>query len=217
MTKMPRRFSPSTPTSALCYQGAHLLQLGSRRHLDGGRVFAEHRVANRGVLRQHRDVRLGFLALEHVEVLREALEVPARAGEQRVDVHALHHREVAQQRLAQRRRTRRDAEAAVAHHRGGDAERHRGRERRVPGDLRVVVRVHVDDSRHQREAAGVDGASRRLVAFPDDRDVAVPYPDVSRERFTTAAVVNAGIANQDVEHRRSLSHNERNVQYRGGT
>src|SRR6478672_8418837 len=50
------------------------------------------------------------------------------ARKERVEVHPLHYREIAQHRLAQRRRARRNAEAAVAHHRGRYAERHRGRE-----------------------------------------------------------------------------------------
>ena len=62
---------------------------------------------------------------------------------------------------------RRDGEAAVADHRGGHAERGRGRDPRIPGDLRVVVRVVVDDARHQREAVGVDACLLRWPStFP---------------------------------------------------
>ena len=51
-------------------------------------------------------------------------------------------------------RRRDDAEAAIAHHRRGDAERWRWRQSTVPGHLRVVMGVDVDDPRHGAEPAG---------------------------------------------------------------
>ena len=50
----------------------------------------------------------------------------------------------------------READAAVAHDDGGDAVPDRRREQRVPGDLAVVVRVHVDEAGRDREAGGVE-------------------------------------------------------------
>ena len=152
------------------------------------------------MLSEHRDVGERTLPLDERQVLREALEFPARAGEERVDVHALDHRQVAKQRLAERRRTRRDAEAAVAHHDGGDAERDRGRERRVPGDLRVVVRMQVDDARHERKAAGVERAARRLIRLADRGDGISADADRACETFGTAAVADARAADEEVEH-----------------
>ena len=101
-----------------------------------------------------------------------------------------------QHRLAQRRRARRDAEAAVAHDRGGDAERRRRRELRVPGGLRVVVRVHVDDARHQGEAAGIQGLARRAGRG----DAAVLYRDVGDAAGIPGTVVHGGAAEQEVVH-----------------
>ena len=81
-----------------------------------------------------------------------------------------------------RRPARRDGEAAVADHRGGDAERGRGRGPRVPGDLRVVVRVVVDDARHQRQAVGVDGFLRRRRGSCRPRRCGRPSPPRRRAR-----------------------------------
>ena len=54
----------------------------------------------------------------------------------------------------------RDREAAVADHRRRDAERRRGPQRRVPGDLRVEVGVAVDDAGHSA------GRRHRSCALP---------------------------------------------------
>jgi len=70
------------------------------------------------MLGQHRDVRVRADAAQLVEVAAEALGLPAHAALQRREIHALHHRQVAQHRLALRRGTGRDAEAAIADHRG---------------------------------------------------------------------------------------------------
>ena len=56
---------------------------------------------------------------------------------------------------------RRDREAAVAGDDGGDAVEARRRERRVPEDLRVVVRVDVDEARARRRARRRRAPGRR--------------------------------------------------------
>ena len=68
----------------------------------------------------------GAVALEHVEVLRDGLELPADAGAQDLERHAFDLGEVAHDPLAVGGAARRDGEAAVADHRGGDAERGEG-------------------------------------------------------------------------------------------
>ena len=42
---------------------------------------------------------------------------------------------------------RREADAAIAEHRGGDAMPGRGRHERVPGRLAVIVRMNIDEAR----------------------------------------------------------------------
>src|SRR5205814_2737761 len=85
--------------------------------------------------------------------------------------------------------------------------RDRGRERRIPGDLRVVMRVQIDDTRHERKAAGVDGAARWLVAFTDADDGAVAYTHRNCDGFRAAAVIDAGAAKERVQHAPSLRDN----------
>jgi hypothetical protein len=83
---------------------------------------AHHIGADRGMAGEHRDVERAAHALEHVEVLRHALEVPSHAGAQHVERHAFDLRQVAHHQLAVALAARRDGEAAVADDRGGHAE-----------------------------------------------------------------------------------------------
>ena len=93
---------------------------------------------------RHRRI-LNRAALDRVEVLGERLEVPRDARREGVDVHVLDVHERAGEQLTIRRPARGDRESAVA----GDDRRHtvevRRRERRVPEDLGVVMRMDVDE------------------------------------------------------------------------
>ena len=66
---------------------------------------------------------------------------------------------------------RREREAAVAGEERGDAVPRRGRRGRIPVELRVVVRVDVDEAGRDREPVGVDTsrARRRRCDRRDDR------------------------------------------------
>ena len=76
----------------------------------------------------------------------------------------------------------REPDAAVAHDHGGDAVPDRRREQRVPGDLAVVVRVHVDEAGRDGEAGGVDLVAARLVDGADRGDAPVVDRDVGDAR-----------------------------------
>jgi hypothetical protein len=109
------------------HRAAHLRdhrgELGGRGLGAARGGLAHHRGADRRVAGEHRDVQRRPEPAQQRQVFGEGLELPPRAGPQRAEVHALDDRQVAQHRVAQRRRARRDAEAAVADHRGGHAER----------------------------------------------------------------------------------------------
>ena len=119
--------------------------------------------------------------LDRVEVLRERLElVPRHAREERVGRHVLDVLQRADEQLAVLGPHRRDREAAVA----GDDRRHavpaRRGERRVPEDLRVVVRVDVDE-------AGRDDVARRRRA-PASRRGRSPMSVITPSVMATSAV-----------------------------
>ena len=61
-------------------------------------------------------------ALQLCKVVGKRFEFPPGAGEERVEIHAFDHRQVLQHRFPLRSWTGRNAETAVAHYRGGDAQ-----------------------------------------------------------------------------------------------
>ena len=105
---------------------------------------------------------------QRVEVLRERLEVPSDPGLQRLELHAFDELEGLHDELTILGPRRRDAEAAVALHDGGDAVPRRRREVAVPEDLRVEVRVDVDEAGRQHQPRQVDLFSARS-AWPGRR------------------------------------------------
>jgi hypothetical protein len=167
--------------------------------LRGG--LAHHVGADGRVPGKHRDVGGRAAALEQVEVLRQALEIPADAAFQDLERHPFHLGQVAHHALAVGRSARRDGKAAVADHRGGYAELRRGRDARIPGDLRVVMRVVVDDPGHQRQAGGIEGGFRRSLdrshagnLVPRNRQIAPPGRGAQ-------AVDEQGVADHQIVHR----------------
>ena len=143
------------------------------------------------------DVDRGAPLLDGGEELREGLEGPLGADPraQGVERHALHLLEGAQHEIAMRGPRRRDAEAAVPHHHRGDAVPGRDGEHAVPEDLRVVVRVDVDEAGRDRRAVGVEDAvggtrhrtDRRCARPVDERPAADQQVEVLGHRRSPRA------------------------------
>src|SRR5215208_6199575 len=125
------------------------------------------------------DVGTDALLLQHVEILREAFEAPLYPGAQGVERHALDVRQMAHGEVAVLRLAGRDREAAVAQHRGGDAQRRRRIDERIPGDLRVIVGMAVDDAGREREAVGLHGLLRGAKLWPDPGNAAARDAEVA--------------------------------------
>src|SRR5207248_2643319 len=81
----------------------------------------------------------------------------------------LHALEGAEHEVAVRRARGRDAEAAVPHHDRGDAVPGRDGEHAVPEDLRVVVRVDVDEPGRDDGTVGVEDAGGGTLHRADRR------------------------------------------------
>src|SRR4029077_12070249 len=96
------------------------------------------------------------------------------------------------------------AETAIAHDRGRDPERRRWRKGRVPGDLRVVMSVQVDDARHQREPAGIDDLGRVVANLADRSDAATLDCNVGADRIMPESIHHRGAADDEVMHRHLL-------------
>ena len=93
---------------------------------------------------------------------------------------------------------RREADAAIAHHRRGDAVPARGLQARIPGRLAVIVGVDVDEARRDQQALGVDllGALARHLA--DRGDLAVLDRDVGLARAAARAVGHRAAADDQI-------------------
>jgi hypothetical protein len=151
--------------------------------LVGGAALAHHERAHGPCGICAGDVERAGDLVDRVEVLADRLPVPPdRLAERRARnaLDALHEPD---EPVVAVGRGRREADAAVAHHHGGDAVPQRRREQRVPGGLAVVVRVHVDEAggHHEPVASisrrpGSGTAPTRGDAIAVDGDVGRAHP-----------------------------------------
>ena len=148
--------------------------------LVGRAALAHHEGAHRAVRHLRGDVERARDAVERVEVLADGLPVPPDRLAQGCAGDALDALHQADEPVVAVGRGGREADAAVAHDHGGDAVPDRRREQRVPGDLAVVVRVHVDEPGRDHEAGGVDLLATGLVDGAHRGDAAVVDGDVGR-------------------------------------
>ena len=89
-------------------------------------------------------------------VRRVVLPCPVDADRQRLRRHVLDEVQRAHHRVARRLTARRERQAAVPGDDAGDPLQARRREPRVPEDLRVVVRVEIDEPRGDQRSVGVE-------------------------------------------------------------
>ena len=190
---------------------AHQLLHRADLVLRGGALgqFLAHDVEpQRRVAEQGGDVDRRAALLERVEILREGLERPgvAQAGLERLEAHALDLLERLHDQLAMDRLGRGDAEAAIADHRRGHAMPRRDAEHAIPQDLRVVVRVHIDEARRHDLAGGVDGRGGRPVGLAQGDDLAVLDADVADEARLARAVDDRAARDLQIEGHDVCSH-----------
>ena len=175
-----RREAEGAGLQRLAHERGHLLDVLGRGLLVLRAALAHHVGAHRAVGYLGADVDRAGHALDGVEVLREALPLPADAlGQRRAGdvLDALHQLD---QVVLLAGPDGREAHAAVAHHDGGDAVPARRREVRVPGDLAVVVGVDVDPARGHEQALGVDLPAALAHVAADGDDAVAVDGDVAR-------------------------------------
>ena len=146
----------------------------------------------------HRDA-----TVEALEVLPEALPVPVDPGFERDERHALHLRHHPTRVVGVARLQRGQREPAVAaEHRGHSVERRRCRVA-IPVQLRVVVRVDVDEPGRDDEPRGVEGLRGQLAReLADPDDAAVLHGDVGAPRRRAQAVDDESAGDEVIEHAR---------------
>jgi hypothetical protein len=94
----------------------------------------------------------------------------------------------------------READSAVAGHRGGHAVPARRREVRVPGGLAVVVGVYVDEARRHQQPVGVDLPPAGGVDPADLHHHAVVDRDVGSPARLPAAVDHRACSHHQIVH-----------------
>ena len=191
-------------------QRDHLVDLGVGGLL-AYRCLAHHIPADRAVAHEeagiHRDP-----AFEAVEELAEGVPVPRDALFERGERHALDLRHHAARVIGGVGLQRREREAAVAADHTGDAVHVRRRGVGIPMELRVVVRVRVDEARCEHETVAVDGGGRGVAGerarFGDGGDAVAADTDVGRPGGRARAVDEGRSDDLDVEHGKAASAKE---------
>ena len=124
-------------------------------------AVAHHVDAQRQMRGLRADVDRARTALQRIHEIGEALPLPGQARGQHGVGNLLDALHQIHQRAAMMRLHRREADAAIAEHHGGDAMPARRRQQRIPHRLPVIVRMHVDPSGRDQQARGVDLAPAR--------------------------------------------------------
>ena len=151
-----------------------------------GCLCTHHVAAQRAVPDQEADVDADG-AVEPVEVVTEGRPAPRHTLLECGERHALDLRHHATQVVGIVLVQRREREAAVPGDHARDAVHARRRGRGIPEQLRVVVRVRVDETRSDDETVGVDDLVRALVGV-HRHHAPVAHPDVGAARGRARAV-----------------------------
>ena len=185
---------------ALVQQPLHFLSLGISRRTGLGRLESHDVGHERGGGHVLNDVHALRRAVEAIQVLGDGFPVPPHADLHRLvgNCFSARHREHAA--VAKVGLHRREAEAAVTEHDRSHTVVARDRAPRIPANLRIVVRVQIDEAGCHDHARGVDGFVRfAFVLAAEVNDAAVFDPDVSGETRLTGTVDDGPIGDVQVE------------------
>ena len=97
------------------------------------------------------------------------------------------------------RLARREADAAVAHHRRGNPVPCRGRRVRVPHGLSIVMRMNIDESRRHDAPLGIHLLRATACHLANRRDSTILDPDIALARRRARAIDDRAIANDEIE------------------
>jgi hypothetical protein len=170
---------------------ASIARLGDRRHgVDVGLsrrlpidpALAHHEDPEGRVRQLARDIHVEAAAGQAVEIFGVALPVPRQALRKDREGDVLDTFHQLDQSVVVAGLAGREADAAVAHHHGGDPVPGRGLHALVPGRLAVIVGVDVDEARRDHLSAGVDLLGARSRDPPDAGDNAILHADVGLRR-----------------------------------
>jgi hypothetical protein len=180
----------------LAHQALHRLKLG-RRGVAIGALLA-HGIEPDGRVADQRAHVHPEIPPDGAHVLGEALPRPRHAGLEDVHGNGLDVRQHARQLAARLGLDRGEGQGAVADDDRGRAVMAGVGAQRIPGDLRVVVAVVVDEARRDGPPIGLDDLPRDAAQAPQLHDLAPRHGDVAVEGGPTGAVDDASIPDEQV-------------------
>jgi hypothetical protein len=184
----------------VAHDGLHRAEVVGRGGAVGDGAIAHHVDAERVVREVGRHVHRARPGVDVVEVLAEGLPLPLDALGQRRARDVLDALEELDEALVIGGTAGREADAAIAHHRGGHAVGGGGEHVAVPARLAVVVRVHVHEPGGDDRALGVERARRGLGDLAERDDLAVANADVGALARRAGAIDESAVLDEEVEH-----------------
>ena len=178
---------------------AHLGDLFRRGFLELRGALAHDEHAQGAVRQLGAEIHVARPRLERVEILAEGFPRPVQPFVERRAGNVLDAFHQFDQALAILDLHRREADAAIAHHRRGDAMPARGLQMRIPGRLAVIVRMDVDEARRDQQALGVDLLGAAAGDLADGGDLAVLHRDIGFVQRRAGAVGHRAAADDQIE------------------
>ena len=176
----------------------HLGGLRFARGLERGRAIAHHIGAHGGMRNLQAHIERERRGFHRIHIFGEALPVPLDAFGKRRTRNILDTFHQAEQPFALLRLAGRKAHAAIAHYGGRHAMEGRGLEIGVPGDLAVIMRMHIDEARRDDLAARVDFLRARARDLADLDDAAARNGDIGVDGLRPRPVEHGAAADHDI-------------------
>ena len=144
---------------------------------------------------------------QRIEIFAEAFPAPGHALVKRGAGNILDPFHQLDQPILTARPHRREADPAIAHDHCGHAMPARWGKLLVPGRLTVIMRVHIDKARRDKQAAGVDHRFARLRRKPGTNfgDYAALKADIGLDWRTAVAICERSATDQGAGHGQSLN------------
>ena len=171
---------------------ARLLGRGSPLH----RLFAHDVVPERGEGGQESQINPRAALPRRVHVLGKTLPLPRDTFGEDIDGNRLHVDQVPGGNLSRPRPARGQTYATIPHDDRGDAVPGRARDQRIPTDLRVVVRVGIDEPGGDDQVPGVDDLLRPVGDFADLGNLAAADGDIRAVAWRAGAVNDRAILDE---------------------
>src|SRR3984957_1674873 len=152
-----------------------------------------------------RNVRIGRFPPQQVEILAERFKTPVDASAQRIERHRLDLGQVGKYDVAATGWGRRDPEAAIADNDRSYPQCRRWRSGLIPGQLRVVMRMQIDDPWCEHQPFGIDRFRGSFPNAADADDATTPDRKVTLDQCVPETVGDPGIPEYKVVHTRQVS------------